>query len=222
MVMEAFAMAEERGGAGRRHAAVLEVVLVLAGTLTLVGLVANTAWAAQQLATVGWPFLEYLTLTAVPLTVLAVTRRSWPPYGLTVRRFRRSCSGALMCMVPYGAAHGLLAVVTVGSVLGAALDTTLAMAVLVLAARWLPRVAPTTLVLGLAVPVFVLGFDVAAGALLAAVFHVLILGPGEEILFRGFVQSRLNAAFGRPWRTAASGSGWACRSPPRSSACSTC
>lgn len=192
-------MTEERGVEGRRYAAVLEVVLVVSGTLALVGLVANSTCAARQSAAAGRPFLEYLTLMAVPVAVLLATRRRLQTYGLTVRRFRRSAYGALVCMLPYGAAHAVLALVTVGPMLAAAVRTVLAVAVLVLAARWLPRVGPAPLVLGVAVPAFLLSFDVAAGAVLAAGFHILFLGPGEEILFRGYVQTRLNAAFGRPW-----------------------
>jgi membrane protease YdiL (CAAX protease family) len=33
----------------------------------------------------------------------------------------------------------------------------------------------------------------------ALVFYVLFLGLGEERLFRGYIQSRLNAVFGRPF-----------------------
>ncbi len=34
----------------------------------------------------------------------------------------------------------------------------------------------------------------------AFVFYLFFVGLGEELLFRGYIQSRLNAAFGRPFQ----------------------
>ncbi len=39
-------------------------------------------------------------------------------------------------------------------------------------------------------------------------FYLLFLGPGEEILYRGYMQSRLNVAFGRPYRLLGANWGW--------------
>jgi len=35
--------------------------------------------------------------------------------------------------------------------------------------------------------------------LVSFLFYLLLLGPGEEFLFRGYIRSRLNVAFGRPF-----------------------
>ncbi len=40
------------------------------------------------------------------------------------------------------------------------------------------------------------------------IFYLLLLGPGEEILFRGVVRSRLNLAFGRPFEFLDARWGW--------------
>jgi membrane protease YdiL (CAAX protease family) len=40
------------------------------------------------------------------------------------------------------------------------------------------------------------------------IFYLFFLGPGEEILFRGYIQSRLNQAFGRPFRLYDVNWGW--------------
>jgi len=44
----------------------------------------------------------------------------------------------------------------------------------------------------------VVGFEVVASTI---IFMFYFAGFGEEILFRGYFQSRLNEDFGRPWRT---------------------
>lgn len=42
----------------------------------------------------------------------------------------------------------------------------------------------------------------------AIAFRVLVVGAGEELFFRGYVQSRLDAALGTPWRVLGANLGW--------------
>jgi len=42
----------------------------------------------------------------------------------------------------------------------------------------------------------------------AFVFFLFFVGPAEEILFRGYIQSRLNQAFGKPFRFFGVNWGW--------------
>jgi membrane protease YdiL (CAAX protease family) len=44
--------------------------------------------------------------------------------------------------------------------------------------------------------------------LVSFLFYLMFLGPGEEFLFRGYIQSRLNVAFGRPFRFWGVSWGW--------------
>lgn len=45
-------------------------------------------------------------------------------------------------------------------------------------------------------------------AISAFIFYVFFLGFGEEFLFRGYIQSRLNAVFGRPFQLYGVNWGW--------------
>jgi membrane protease YdiL (CAAX protease family) len=45
-------------------------------------------------------------------------------------------------------------------------------------------------------------------AISAFAFYILFLGLGEELLFRGYIQSRLNAAWGRPFQFYGVNWGW--------------
>jgi membrane protease YdiL (CAAX protease family) len=40
------------------------------------------------------------------------------------------------------------------------------------------------------------------------IFYLVFVGFGEEILYRGYVLTRLNEAFGRPWQFYGAGWGW--------------
>ncbi len=200
---------ENRQSVPRRVAALLEVVLLLAATLTAVGLVANSSWAVRQQVVLEKPFLEYLVLMAVPVGVLLLTGRGLKPYGISAHRLKDNAHGALLCMVPYAGAHGLLLLASPPPVLSAALGTLLALGVLFLSTRLLPpRASGEGVVICLALPLVLLGGQGPASAASALTFHVLFLGPGEEILFRGYLQSRLNQAFGRPWTYRGVQMGW--------------
>ena len=58
---------------------------------------------------------------------------------------------------------------------------------------WLILFIPAIIVVVLGV----VGFEVVASTI---IFMFYFAGFGEEILFRGYFQSRLNEDFGRPWR----------------------
>jgi len=196
-------------GPKARASAVLEVVLVFAATVTAVGLMARSPWVAHQQEVLGRPFLEYLVLMAIPLALLLLTGRTLGPHGISAHRFRENVHGAFLCMVPYAGAHAALSVVQLPPFLGAAVSSLLAVGVLLLCARLLPfRVAGGGALLGIALPMLVLGDPALGRAASALIFYALFLGPGEEILFRGYVQSRLNHAFGRPWTYRGVPMGW--------------
>lgn len=191
-----------------RFVAVLEVIAVLAGTLWLVGFVASSAMASRQWAVLGRPYLEYLTLMLVPLAVLVVSRRRLKEYGVSADRLQSSVHGALVCMVPYAVAHALLLAASGGAILHAAVNAGLALAVLIYSARVLPDAEPAPLILCMVAPAIIVSPDFLIGAISAVVFHTVFLGLGEEVLFRGYIQSRLNRAFGRSWNYRGVSFGW--------------
>jgi uncharacterized protein len=196
-------------GPKARAWAILEVVLVFALAVTAVGLTARSPWGGHRQELPGWPFLEYLVLMSVPLAVLLLTRRSLASHGLSARGLRENVHGALLCMVPYAGAHVVLSMVQLPPLLSAAVSSVLAVAVLLLCSRLLPsRAAGGGAVLCMALPMLVLGDPAVGRAAAALIFYVLFLGPGEEILFRGYVQSRLNQAFGCPWTCRGVSMGW--------------
>jgi uncharacterized protein len=188
--------------------AVCEVLLVLSGTLWLVGVAANSAVASRQWVVLGRPFLEYLTLMLVPLVVLVVSRRGLKEFGVSADRLQHNAYGAVVCIVPYSVAHALLLVVPKGAALYAAVNAGLALAVLIISTRLLLASEPAPLLLCMVAPLLIVSPDVLIGAISALVFHICFLGLGEEVLFRGYIQSRLNQAFGRPWRYRGVRLGW--------------
>jgi membrane protease YdiL (CAAX protease family) len=187
----------------RRVVAVLEVLVVFLATMAL-------AWLAVRLPAgkVAKQFLIYILMMAFPLLILLVARRDLKAYGLSFHRLKDQLDMTL-ALFPVAALKGAV----VGWLLPAyipnaivtwqgALILSLISVPFFFAYAWVLRRKPT---IALVLPAFLLVIPLAQGntalyeRLVPFLFYLLFLGPGEEILFRGYIQSRLNAAFGRPF-----------------------
>lgn len=196
----------------QRVIAVLDVLAVFLATFATIWLT-----ALLPISRLEWMFLAYAVMMATPLLVLLLSRRDLDAYGLGFHRVRDQLEMTL-AVFPVVAIQGALA----GWLLplfipraivrweGALILSLTAVAIFVWVA-WILRRKPTTALVFPAV-LFMLplttGNAVVPERLLSFLFYLLLLGPGEEFLFRGYVQSRLNAAFGRPFRFWGVSWGW--------------
>lgn len=189
-----------------RARAVIEVVLVFALTLLLVVGISLSPIAAWERRITHHPFLEYLGMVGLPLTLLLITRRPLPSYGLSLRPVRYHLDVAATAIVPVALVSATLGLVDYRQWSGALIISGLKFASLVAVARLL-RDKPTYGAGGVTMGAVLLvsgahlgGGLMATRALSTFTFYILFLGLGEELLFRGYIQSRLNEAWGRPFR----------------------
>jgi uncharacterized protein len=186
--------------------AVIEVMVVFSLTLlliTLVGLSPIGAWERQVLKR---SFIEYAVMAACPLLVLVAARRDLASYGISLHNFRYHLDIAATAIVPVFIASIPLAFVNYKQWNGALILAVVEIAVLV-ALGWLLKRKPTRQEGGIMAGALVLAtFSPAAqtatldNAISALVFYVFFLGLGEELFFRGYIQSRLNAVFSKPFQ----------------------
>jgi CAAX protease family protein len=196
----------------KRVLAVVEVILVA------FGIVPALAWGILRLlpAAEAWQkqAILYVVAMAVPL-LLVVARRKWPAeYGIDFRHSRYHLNIMLTCFFPVALSAMAYLVADEKSWLGALILTAVQIALLLVLA-WLLRrkpSAPEAVVLGAGmVLVPVLGqatASIAGQAIVAFLTYALFVGFGEEILYRGYVQSRLNEEFGRPFTFFGVSYGW--------------
>lgn len=194
--------------------ALSEAVIVFSLTLSLVALVSLSPLGRWERQISGHFFVEYVVMIAIPLLLLLIARRNLASYGLTGRHFSYHLGVAATAFVPVAIASVPLAFVSYRHWSGALLMAAVQIAVL-FALGWLLKRKPTRTEDGLLVGVVAVtaGFSFAqqatwANAVSAFVFYVLFLGLGEELLFRGYIQSRLTAAWGRPYRFFGVAWGW--------------
>lgn len=200
----------------RKPSALLEVLLVRFVLITFViwASVRATGLSAWEMRALSYPFVTNALLAAIPLLLLILTRRDLAAYGLTLANARYHLGVAATCFVPFALSSmptGMGADYRTWP--GALIMSAVELALLFVVA-WLLRKRPSLGAAGsgaalcLALPLLLAQAPALGRAAAALLFYAVFLGPGEEVLYRGYIQSRLNEAFGRPYETLGVRWGW--------------
>jgi membrane protease YdiL (CAAX protease family) len=196
--------------------AILEVLLVFAALMSLDTVWGSTGIPQWENRNLGWSYTMMLWWVGIPALIIWLTRRSWATYGVSSVEWQTNLDigikAFLVRFIPYvfgyGGAMWLgLDPNRVSGGLFIALMEVIALAVMV---RVLNRQKPvktgrrnliTTLLL-LLVPICVaLAMRKLSVVIVSTVvWQFVFSGFGEEFAFRGYLQSRLNQAFGCPLR----------------------
>jgi hypothetical protein len=195
--------------------AVLDVVIVFSLTLFLVALVGISPIGEWERQALNRFFIEYAVMIAVPLIILLVSRRNLAAYGLSLHNPRYHLNIAATAFVPVVFGIFPAAFVDYTTFTGGLIMAVVQIAVL-FAVGWLLRRKPTMNESGVLVgAILLIGRSnltqqtaPLGNAISAFIFYIFFLGLGEELLFRGYIQSRLNAAFGRPFQFFGVNWGW--------------
>lgn len=204
-----------------RSLAVLEVALVLLVVLLSLWVTkslvpVSSEWERKNL---GQPFIwNAVFLVVLPLLVLVLAGRNPGLYGITFDNLKRHLDVGFMSLIVMGTGSGI-AFPLIG-LLGSSplqwkgaliLAAFYAVSLLLVAALLRKKQAHAVerssgrrlvVFLGVLVALFTLSVLTLPYTNMVAnvVYPVFFIGFGEEILFRGYVQGRLNDAFGRPYK----------------------
>jgi membrane protease YdiL (CAAX protease family) len=186
-----------------RAVAIVDVALVYGATFALIALVARSQLSQWEAAHLGRPFVANAVMLVVPLAIVLGLRRDRCAYGLVAAPLRYHLDVIRRCAIPVAVAGAATMLADPKTPAGAAVETAVSMGLLFVLARLLrdrPPVAMLAVIplaLGLGISDFAMGRAVSAFT-----FFLFFVGPAEEMLFRGYIQSRLNQAFGRPYEFA--------------------
>lgn len=200
--------------------AVLEVFLVALVCIPLLTLGIYRifpAFETWQTGTLGFAFPVFVDVVMVGLPVLLILarRKSLADYGLRFTPLKYHLDVAAACFIP---------VVLAGFPLGMGVDYQSWDGSLVMAAvqvgllfilALIMRKKPSLPMMGMAAAGMIFSSpavnsaSVPPGKVFALFLtYALFVGFGEETLYRGYVQSRLNEVFGKPWRFFGVSFGW--------------
>ncbi len=160
-------------------------------------------WEKQAL---GRYFLEYGLVLFVPLAILVLARRSFSEYGIDFKNLGYHIKVVVVSIIPFSMLSAILFFLGWNSWKNTILVSIIELVLLIVVA-WILRNLPT-IGKGNNIGTF---FFLGAGLHLALpeasvgmvvtklVYTFIFVALGEEILFRGYIQSRVNEAFGRPF-----------------------
>lgn len=160
------------------------------------------------------PIIFYTLAIAIPLLLAFVRRKSPAEYAIDFRNSKYHLDVLLTCFIPVALAGTLNMKFEANSWIGAPIQIICCIVILFLLA-WLLRKKPTVGVVGLlgtgllwmpGVSSFT-GSAITKAAVLILNYAVFV-GFGEEILYRGYMESRLNEVFGRPFQFFGVSFGW--------------
>jgi membrane protease YdiL (CAAX protease family) len=213
---------EQAGGRrAEQLAALIEVVSAFAFVhLSYRSFKQFTELGRQEVAA-GLNFSPGAVMILFTLTLLLSTRRSFDDYGLTLHGWRYQLNVGLFWSLLIVLAAGIIARAGLVHIdplhppdlakaavfsIGAAIMT-LVLVVFLRRERSLLRHLPSwasfIILMGLVLLPVVLAVLVhrdVLNMLLRVAWLFLGAGVGEEVFFRGYIQSRVNQSFGRPWR----------------------
>lgn len=196
-----------------RTTAAVEILAILLLTML-------AGYSASQLADGQSPLLpnllSHLAFALTPVLWLLLSRRPLADFGISLGHWRDDWNVAMTAYFPVALGASLLGFLDYRSWLGGAILALTQIAVLVAVARLVQGTPnPAGGYWMLFISSVILGsygfwqerFPGLSVALLALLTYSMV-GVGEEILYRGFIQSRLNQVLGRPYRFFGVDWGW--------------
>lgn len=191
---------------------VVTVFLLAALVFRAIRVSTFSRWEAETLSGQMLFFLEYGATLGIMLGFLAVTRRDWQRYGITLKNGKLQLRVTVVGFLPVLSLGGVLGMVNWRTWGGAGVVSATAVGMLIVigwALRGKRSEQKSVMLLALAALVpSVVETEGLSGAIIKTVYFYLLVGPAEEMLFRGYVQSRLNEVFGRPYRFFGVAWGW--------------
>lgn len=193
--------------------AVLEI-LVAYLVLRVMGTALRSIGIVQwELDTLGWSYTSEILFIAIPVLVIWLTHRRWVDYGVTLTNWPTNLDIGIKAYLARFISVGALGVTLSlgigyqslqgGAVIALAELIVIAIVILVLqrqktVVNGISNIIITGLIL--LFPIFVgLMMSRLTVIVVSTIIWQFFSGFGEEFVWRGYVQSRLNQAFGRPY-----------------------
>lgn len=198
-------------------AKIFAVLEILAAYLVLRWLgtsLRSTGIVQWEQETLGWSYTAEILFIAIPALLIWLARRTWVDYGVTLTDWPTNLDIGIKAYLVRFISVGALGVVLSlgigyeslqgGAVIALAELIVIAIVVMVLQKQKTVTSGKTNLIvtgLILLFPIFVgLAMNRLTLIIVSTVVWQFFSGFGEEFVWRGYVQSRLNQAFGRPFR----------------------
>ncbi len=203
----------EEKGKHLKGKSITEVLSVFILFEIIIVIYKSTEFKKMEINSLGWSYIGGSLMIVIPLFILFLTKRNFKSYGITCGEWRETLDIGMTFVfirtVKMGIIFALVWIVgrnLLTHFIQAGIGIVfLFLLLIVLQKRGSSR--PNTALNGV-IFVLLLSFPLLLGIFLnrltyvvvsTVVWQVLFSGVGEEILYRGYFQSRINEGFGRPF-----------------------
>ncbi|MBE7436183.1 MAG: CPBP family intramembrane metalloprotease [Anaerolineales bacterium] len=204
--------------------AFVEILLVYA-VIQITGILRrSTEIVDWEIRTLGWSYTGMFIFVGIPALVIWLTRRDWAEYGVSRSDWRTNLDigikAYLVRIIPYvvGVGGAMWLMLDRNQISGGAFVALMEIVGVAVMLWVLNRQKPVksgrgNVIVTILLLLFPIGVALAMNKLSAIVISTVVWqfvfsGFGEEFVWRGYVQSRLNQAFGRPMRMFGIQFGW--------------
>lgn len=204
--------------------AILEILLVYA-VMQMIGITLRPTGIDQwQRETLGWSYTGMFIFVGIPALVILLARRDWADYGVSLADWQTNLEigikAYLVRIIPYvfGVGGAMWLMLDRDQLSGGAFVALMEVVGLAVMLWVLTRQKPmksgrANVIVTSALLLFPLLLALTMNKLSVVivstvVWQFIFSGFGEEFVWRGYVQSRLNQAFGRPTRMFGVQFGW--------------
>lgn len=203
----------------RKIAVIIEITLVflLVPYLTTSVYLLFPGFEEWQTDTLGFPLAPFVYVVEAGMSVLVILlhRGKLADYGLHFHQLKYQLDIAGKCFFPIAIswlplAFGLDEKAWSGAIPLAAIQVGLLLAIALILRKksMLPAMGATSALILFLPSVASAAQPVVVKAVVIFLFYALFVAFGEEILFRGYMQSRLNEVFGKPYQFFGVAFGW--------------
>jgi uncharacterized protein len=199
--------------------AIIEIILVYAVMQALGIALRSTGIVQWETQNLGWTYTGMFIFVCIPALIIWLTRRNWAEYGVTLAEWQTNLDlGIKAYLVRIIPVSFLLltilwfkmdyrtfpggAITTLGEIIGIAIMLFILGHQQAVKASSTARSNVITIILLFLFPIVLAGMMGKLSLIIfsTVVWQFVFSGFGEEFVWRGYVQSRLNQAFGRPMR----------------------
>jgi len=196
---------------------VVEVILVFVLLEVVSMLLYSTLYVSyfKQVARFGgdiYTIILDLAWGAIILALLVLKRRDLSRYGVTLYNLDSDLKVVAICILPVSVLvlMNIVGLPDIGSLGVTLLNAMITVVILLVILKLLTYVngkeekaaigKPTLVIIPIVILLLIGGMGIIGPMLVLLFIEFLFVGFVEELIFRGYIQSRLNEAFGRPYR----------------------
>jgi hypothetical protein len=186
--------------------AIIEVSIIFLSIIFIFKLISAASLGIFEKELANKNFIQYIIVAAIPLLLIFLRNKKLSEYGITAGNIKNNFKIAALCSIPIAVISVSLFFFNWKNWDGAIIVSIIEIILFFIIAYILKdrpemgyqnKYYAISILLAMSIPTL---DNMVVNTVLSFIYFFIFVGPAEEILFRGYIQTRLNEVFGRPYR----------------------